>query len=161
MSSTRRVARLRLATRLFSQPRDAGASRATPGKGGRIVHMVPGRARLARRAVLRGLGATVALPFLEAMVPAFARAAQVRAASPTRMAFVYVPNGIIMDQWTPGDGEGILPLPQELPRILQPVAAFGLMALLIAADGHRFSSLVLGVVQSEPFRMRRGEEHAP
>jgi hypothetical protein len=74
--------------------------------------------------VLRGLGATVALPFLDAMVPAFARAAQVRAASPTRMAFVYVPNGIIMDQWTPGEGDGILPLPQTLPRILQPLAGF-------------------------------------
>ncbi len=80
--------------------------------------------RLARRAVLRGLGATVALPFLDAMVPAFARAAQVRAAAPTRMAFVYVPNGIILDQWTPGGGEGSLPLPRQLPRILQPVAAF-------------------------------------
>jgi hypothetical protein len=80
--------------------------------------------RLPRRAVLRGLGATVALPFLDAMVPAFARAAQVGTASPTRMAFVYVPNGIIMDQWTPGEGDGILPLPPTLPRILQPLDPF-------------------------------------
>ena len=56
---------------------------------------------LPRRAMLRGLGATLALPFLDAMVPAFARAAQLRATAPTRMAFVYVPNGIIMEQWTP------------------------------------------------------------
>ena len=80
--------------------------------------------RLPRRAVFRGLGATVALPFLDAMVPAFAHAAQVRAASPTRMAFVYVPNGIIMDHWTPGNAAVTGPLPQALPRILQPVAAF-------------------------------------
>ncbi|MBQ01634.1 MAG: hypothetical protein CL477_13215, partial [Acidobacteria bacterium] len=74
--------------------------------------------------MFRGLGATVALPFLDAMVPAFAHAAQVRAASPTRMAFVYVPNGIIMDHWTPGNAAVTGPLPQALPRILQPVAAF-------------------------------------
>ena len=79
---------------------------------------------LPRRAVLRGLGATMALPFLDAMTPAFARAAQVRAASPTRMAFVYVPNGIIMDEWRPVGPAGVVALPAELPRILQPVAAY-------------------------------------
>jgi hypothetical protein len=40
------------------------------------------------------------------------------------MAFVYVPNGIIMDHWTPGNAAVTGPLPQALPRILQPVAAF-------------------------------------
>ncbi len=77
-----------------------------------------------RRTILRGLGATVALPFLDAMVPAFARASQVQAASPTRMAFVYVPNGIVMDAWTPAGLDGSFPLPAELPRILQPAAAY-------------------------------------
>lgn len=79
---------------------------------------------LPRRAVLKGLGATLALPFLDAMVPAFARASQVHAASPTRMAFVYVPNGIIMDEWTVAGLDGAFPLPTEFPRILQPVAAY-------------------------------------
>ena len=79
---------------------------------------------LPRRAVLKGLGATLALPFLDAMVPAFARAAQVHAASPTRMAFVYVPNGIIMDEWTVAGLDGAFPLPTEFPRILQPVAGY-------------------------------------
>jgi hypothetical protein len=85
---------------------------------------------LSRRAVLKGAGATLALPFLDAMVPAFARASQVHAAAPTRMAFVYVPNGIIMNDWTPPhalDPAGIdeeFSLPRELPRILQPVAHY-------------------------------------
>lgn len=78
--------------------------------------------QLPRRAVLRGLGATVALPFLDAMSPAFARGATTRAAAPTRMAFVYVPNGIVMDHWTPPGLDGAFPLPAELPRILQPLA---------------------------------------
>ena len=62
---------------------------------------------LSRRAVLRGLGVTVALPFMDAMVPAL-RAARVGATSPAlRMGFVYVPNGImdLKGEWTP-KGEG-------------------------------------------------------
>ena len=54
--------------------------------------------RLSRRAVLRGLGATIALPALDAMTPALATAPA--KAAPLRLAFVYVPNGIIMPDWT-------------------------------------------------------------
>ncbi len=74
--------------------------------------------QLSRRTVLRGLGAAVALPFLDAMYPAFAAPVVRKAAgSPTRMAFLYVPNGIIMDDWTPaGSVAGSTPL-GELPRI--------------------------------------------
>ena len=54
---------------------------------------------LDRRSFLLGTGAAVALPFLDAMFPSFARAAASQ--SPLRMAFVYVPNGIIMEQWAP------------------------------------------------------------
>lgn len=53
---------------------------------------------LSRRALLRGLGAAVALPALDAMTPA---ASRIAAKSPTRMLFLYVPNGIIMEDWTP------------------------------------------------------------
>jgi hypothetical protein len=77
---------------------------------------------LERRTILRGLGTAVALPFLDAMVPAFARAAATK--SPCRMAFVYVPNGIIMDGWTPVTAGQIAALPVELPRISAPLAAF-------------------------------------
>src|SRR5688572_29089087 len=52
---------------------------------------------LSRRTFLRGAGATVALPFLDAMVPATAKAA-----SPaTRAGFIYVPHGADMRSWTP------------------------------------------------------------
>jgi hypothetical protein len=72
--------------------------------------------QLSRRAALRGLGATIALPFLDAMYPAFAAQAVKTSLAATRMAFLYVPNGIVMDYWTPGGELGSTPL-SELPRI--------------------------------------------
>jgi hypothetical protein len=67
--------------------------------------MIVTKKSLARRTFLRGIGAAVSLPFLDAMTPAFA---DTRAAKPAvRTAFVYVPNGIIMDRWTPAvEGAG-------------------------------------------------------
>ena len=70
-----------------------------------------------RRAFLRGAGATLALPLLDGMAPAFG-------ATPskptTRLSFVYVPNGVIMDKWTPGrEGGGF-----DLTPVLAPLEAF-------------------------------------
>ena len=76
---------------------------------------------LDRRMFLRGAGTALALPWLDAMVPAFARAAA--SGAPCRMAFVYVPNGIIMEQWWPAMTQNG-PLPAELPRITAPLAAY-------------------------------------
>ncbi len=79
--------------------------------------MITGK-HLARRTFLRGMGVTIALPFLDAMTPAFAATSRIGAASaPRRMAFVYVPNGIIMKDWTPA-AEGTA---FEFPRILKPL----------------------------------------
>jgi Protein of unknown function (DUF1552) len=78
---------------------------------------------LSRRSLLRGVGTALALPFLDAMVPAFTRAATT-AAAPTRLAFLYVPNGIVMGEWTPrtGSGVGEWAIPAELPRITSAIA---------------------------------------
>ena len=54
---------------------------------------------LPRRTFLRGLGTAVALPFLDAMTPAFASAF----APVTRVAFIYTANGVIMRDWTPAE----------------------------------------------------------
>jgi Protein of unknown function (DUF1552) len=72
------------------------------------------RKSLSRRTLLRGAATAVALPFLDAMVPAFASAPK---KAPIRMAFLYVPNGIMMDGWNPSY-EGKL---EKLPRILKPL----------------------------------------
>ena len=62
---------------------------------------------LQRRTFLRGLGTTLALPFLDAMVPAFADTKASAASPAPRLGFVYVPNGIIQNTWLPkGEGTG-------------------------------------------------------
>jgi hypothetical protein len=76
--------------------------------------------RLSRRAVLRGLGAAVALPWLEAMGPAASWAAgpATKGPAPNRLAFLYVPNGMNMADWTPrAEGPAF-----DLPAILEPLA---------------------------------------
>src|SRR6185503_8712109 len=67
----------------------------------------------------------MALPLLDAMIPPFARGAAA-ATSPTRMAFLYVPNGIVMEEWTPKTGEGVgeWELPETLPRITSAIAPY-------------------------------------
>ncbi len=74
--------------------------------------------RISRRTVLRGLGTTIALPLLDAMAPAVALAAEQKKHAPVRMAFVYVPNGKHMPDWTPRDVGADF----ELPYILEPLA---------------------------------------
>ena len=76
--------------------------------------------RLDRRTFLRGMGATVALPLLDAMVPARTLLAATVARPVPRLAFVYFPHGAIMDAWTPAsDG------PQAaFDRILEPLTPF-------------------------------------
>ena len=74
-----------------------------------------------RRTVLKGLGAVMALPWLEAMGVQTSWAAgntPVNNAAPNRMAFLYVPNGVNMDGWRVG-AEGALP--DKLPAILAPL----------------------------------------
>jgi hypothetical protein len=80
--------------------------------------MVVFKKSIPRRTFLRGAGAVLALPMLDAMTPAFAQEAQ----RPTRMAFMQTPNGIfnLNHEWTPTT-EGAN---YELTRTLQPLAAF-------------------------------------
>lgn len=60
---------------------------------------------ISRRTMLRGIGATLALPWLEAMLPRRTMAASAAAKPPMRMAVLYMPNGVHPDMWTP-EGEG-------------------------------------------------------
>ncbi len=81
--------------------------------------MIVIRQALGRRTLLRGLGATVALPLLDAMRPALTPATHA-AGPPVRLAVVYVPNGVVMTEWTPPGSGGAL----ALTPTLQPLAAF-------------------------------------
>jgi hypothetical protein len=78
------------------------------------------KAQVSRRAVLQGLGVSLALPWLESLraSPALAAAASVGGTPPKRMAFLFVPNGVHMQDWTPrATGHGF-----QLPYVLEPLA---------------------------------------
>lgn len=86
-----------------------------------------------RRTFLRGFGTTLALPLLDSMIPAMAAAAQTAAKAPARLGFVYVPNGIIMDTWTPAaEGASF-----ELTPTLAPLAQFRDRLLVITGLENR------------------------
>jgi hypothetical protein len=76
--------------------------------------------RISRRTVLRGVGTVVALPFLEAMLPRGMALAGETPSPPRRAAFIYVPIGAHMANWTPqGDGSSF-----ELSPTLLPLASY-------------------------------------
>jgi len=68
---------------------------------------------LPRRTFLRGVGVTLALPLLDAMIPARTALAQTAASPRIRFCGMYVPHGATMDKWTPA-GEGTLALSETL-----------------------------------------------
>lgn len=81
--------------------------------------MIVSKKSLGRRTVLRGVGATLALPMLDAMVPALSGISG-RAAEPVRrLGWVYAPNGMAMSSWTPAKVGSL-----ELSPILSPLAAY-------------------------------------
>jgi uncharacterized protein DUF1552 len=99
--------------------------------------MIVTRRHLPRRTFLKGMGAAIALPMLDAMTPALgaaplrlgARAAE----SPLRLAFAYVPNGIVMPDWTPAAaGSGF-----EFTRILAPLEKLRDDITVISGLAHR------------------------
>jgi len=89
------------------------------------------RRHLPRRSFLKGAGTVIALPFLDAMVPAFAPAATTK--FPVRMAFMYVPNGIMMKDWTPTSAGSNF----EFPRILKALEPLREDVLVLTGLAHR------------------------
>jgi hypothetical protein len=83
--------------------------------------MYVSRKHISRRTVLKGVGATIALPLLDAMTPAATAWARTAAGSaPRRLAFVGFPHGAIMDRWSPQQtGTGY-----EMSTILAPLSPF-------------------------------------
>jgi len=75
---------------------------------------------LSRRTFLRGAGVTVALPFLESMVPAQTPLSKTAANPKSRLTCIYIPHGATMDHWTPAtEGAGF-----EFTEILKPLEPF-------------------------------------
>jgi len=88
---------------------------------------------LSRRTVLRGVGAALALPLLDAMIPASTAIAKTAAKASPRLAFIYFPHGAIMEKWTP-EGEGAN---WELSPILTPLKDFKKQLTVISGLGNR------------------------
>ena len=78
--------------------------------------------QLPRRAFLRGAGAVLGLPLLDAMIPALGNAAVSK--SPTRMAVLYFPNGVQPDSWIIPTTTESIPLPEKFPRTLAPLEIY-------------------------------------
>ena len=93
---------------------------------------------LPRRTVLKGLGGVaLALPFLDAMTPAFAKAV----AAPKRLAFVYFPDGYIKDQWTPDtEGAGF-----TFKSSLEPLAPYRQKTLILSGLANDPENTVSGL----------------
>jgi uncharacterized protein DUF1552 len=88
---------------------------------------------LSRRTVLRGMGATLALPLLDAMIPARTALAQTAAKASPHLGFIYFPHGAIMDQWTPAkEGADF-----EMTPILKPLEPFRKQLTIISGLGNR------------------------
>jgi hypothetical protein len=88
---------------------------------------------LPRRTFLRGIGVTLALPFLDSMVPARTLLAQSAARPVRRLGFVYVPHGAVMDRWTPAEeGAGF-----EFTPILKPLEPFRRHVNVVSGLGHK------------------------
>ncbi len=80
--------------------------------------MIVTKKSIPRRTFLRGAGAALALPLLDAMIPAYAAPAETAAKQALRLGFVYVPNGVMMRKWTPvTEGANF-----EMTPILEPLA---------------------------------------
>jgi len=75
------------------------------------------RKHLSRRTVLKGAGAAIALPLLDAMIPAGTALAETAAAPATRLGFVYFPHGALQDQWQPK----VVGKNPDFPYILKPL----------------------------------------
>ena len=82
--------------------------------------MIITKKTISRRTLLRGLGATVALPLMDAMIPSLTALAQSPARPAQRFSAVYIPNGVVPAQWFPStEGTGY-----EFTPILKPLEPF-------------------------------------
>lgn len=82
--------------------------------------MIITKKHLPRRTFLRGLGASVALPLLDSMVPALTAQELTSAAPVKRLGIIYVPNGVFMDNWTPPEKGSDF----SLPSTMEPLSPF-------------------------------------
>src|SRR5262245_56926855 len=89
-------------------------------------HLFVTKMPLPRRTFLRGVGVAIGLPLLDSMVPALSAMSKSAAAPTPRMLWIYVPNGILLEDWYPCGKQGIAAEGDgfELSTTLKPLAKF-------------------------------------
>ena len=102
---------------------------------------------LSRRAVLRGLGGTIALPFLDAMVPALTPTARAQAAVPTRFVGIFIPHGAAPGYWVPSSTERGF----KYPYIWEPLEPFRRHVVLTSGLWSQSSENPPGVTGADHF----------
>ena len=106
--------------------------------------MIITKKALPRRTFLRGMGATLALPVLDAMVPSMTAIARTGAAPVRRLGFIYMPMGCDITRWTPGSTDGTLkvlsPTLQSLEPFIDQVTVMSNMELKNAYPGTHATS---------------------
>ena len=121
--------------------------------------MIITKKAIPRRAVLRGIGATLALPLLDGMVPALSAIRNTPARGMRRFGVLYVPNGMAMEHWTPkGEGTAF-----ELSQILQPMAPFRDRTIVLSglnpgAGGGAHAGAATKFLTATPGKMTDGAE---
>src|SRR5438094_9889763 len=85
-----------------------------------------------RRTFLKGVGTSLALPLLDAMVPALATARQIAAWQPKRLSIIYAANGMIMSKWTPVTTGSSF----DMTPILEPLTPFRDRLLVLTGLTH-------------------------
>ena len=122
-----------------------------------------------RRTFLRGVGATVALPFLESMLPAVGSVARAAQITPTRFTGIFIPHGAAPGYWVPsGERNFVLSYKDQFTRtVAEKLLTYALgrgveyydmpvvRSIVRDADkgGDRFDTLIVDVVKSAPFQM--------
>jgi hypothetical protein len=97
--------------------------------------MIITKKHLPRRTFLRGMGVTMALPFLDSMVPAQTPLAKTAANPKVRLAYCYIPHGAVMSNWTPvAEGAGF-----EFPRTLKPLEPFRDQVVVVSNLAHKLA----------------------
>jgi hypothetical protein len=91
------------------------------------------RKHLSRRTVLRGVGAAISLPLLDAMIPAATALANTAAAPKPRLGFFYFPHGAIMEKWTPAKAGTDF----EMSAILEPLAPYRSHLTVVSNIGNK------------------------
>ena len=106
---------------------------------------------MARRTFLRGAGAAISLPFLDAMVPAFATPDQ-RSQAARRLSIIYSPNGMNMKYWTPAATGSAY----ELSQTLQPLAPYRDQMLVLTGLSNNAGNALPGEGEQAPHERAGG-----